>query len=158
MKRVTLLILLTTVSLIGYSQSVNNEDYPSLFKKSFTINFRLPKSLENAGTPVFTLMKIGFNNRGEVNKLEFSDSAPKEFIEEMNRIKDKINFQAIYKDLHISNSDIQVLIPVQVDAYKPSLGPLSVEKDVLDKLYLFKGKIVTGSYLFYEKIYQQYFY
>ncbi|WP_210353500.1 hypothetical protein [Sphingobacterium tabacisoli] len=158
MKRVTLLILLTTLSLTGYSQSGDNEDYLSLFKRSFAINFRLPKSLEDVGTSVFAIMKIGFNNKGEVDKLEFSDSAPKEFIEEMNRIKDKVNFHAIYKDLRISDPDIQVLVPIQLDAYKPSLGPLSVQKDVLDKLYLFKGKTITGSYLFYERISQQYFY
>ena len=157
MKRLLILILLTSVSYAGYSQA-KSSDSSLTFEKSFYANFKHPKNLMDTRTPVFGIMKVWFDTKGAVDSLDFSDSIPLEFIEEVKRIKNKINFSAIYQKLEISDGAIPVLIPVQMDVTRSFFGPADVKKEDLDKLYLFKGHSVGGECIFYNPIYLQYIY
>jgi hypothetical protein len=157
MKRLLILILLTGVGYAGYSQAKSADSSPT-FEKSFYSNFKHPKGLMDAKTPVFGVMKVWFDKKGAVDSLDFSDSVPIEFAAEMQRVKSKVNFSEIYQNLEISDSSIPVLIPVQMDAMKSFFGPASVKKEDLEKLYLFKGKPIAGEFVFYKPIYLLYIY
>ncbi|EFK56280.1 PTS sugar transporter [Sphingobacterium spiritivorum] len=157
MKGIILSLFAILLFLEGsYAQQQNKDSNFAEFKRSFVLNFKYPSELDNKCIPTLTLMFIHFSTDGNVTAIKFSDSALPPFVNEMLRIKDKLDFKSIYKAVSNNNKENRnILIPIQIDAdQKGDNGCLSiVNEESLKKLYLFQGQPISGNYYLYKTLY-----
>lgn len=136
-----------------------NDEFPSYekFNSSFAEHLKYPAELQKKCATTFTLMKVTFDSKGQVEFLSFSDSAAPEFISLMQEIKDKLDFKSIYTDLKKKKKDIkQVLIPVHIDFEKMDGCKSTISSANLQKVYRFAGTPISGEYFMYPALYGRY--
>lgn len=152
---VAILLILNCCTVFGQK----NDEFPSYekFYSTFAEYLKYPAELQNKCIPTITLMKITFTNTGELDFINFSDSAAPEFVELMQNIKNKLDFKSIYTDLRSKQKDINpVLIPIQIDFEKIGECTSTISSGNLQKLYRFSGKPISGKYFMYPEIYCKY--
>jgi hypothetical protein len=99
-----------------YAQDKGKIDNYKKFENSFLRNFKYPAQLQERCIPILTLMVISFDQSGEINSLRFSDSAYPQFIAEVKRIRDNIDFESLYMDLKsLGKENEKIIIPIQID-------------------------------------------
>ena len=159
MKKLFLLLALIGIYSIGCAQRPQNEnEKKTQFRSSFDTNFTYLNSLVATKASIFAVILVSFNGSGKIKDIKFSDGAPPKFISEIIRIKDKVDFKSMYDELGGNTSDMQVLIPVQIDALQMAGGGVPIAQKDLDNMYLFKGQPLTGEFVFYPAINYKYHY
>ncbi|MGJ1322425.1 hypothetical protein ACR780_07040 [Sphingobacterium faecium] len=157
MRILIMLIILSVIANTAIGQRKDVSNY-KLFRTSFDKNFKFPAKLKTANASIFAVILLTFKKDGKIDKLLFSDGAPPELISEIERIKEKVNFKAIYDNISINSPNIKVLIPIQVDALRMAGGGNPIPQRDLDKMYLFQGKPILGECFFYPSINLKYYY
>lgn len=159
MKKIVLLLVLIGIYSIGCAQHPQNENEKNTrFRYSFDANFTYLNSLVATKASIFAVILVNFNGSGKIQDIKFSDGAPPKFISEITRIKDKVDFKSMYDELGGNGSNMQVLIPVQIDAMQMAGGGVPIAQKDLDNMYLFKGQPIVGEYVFYPAINYKYHY
>jgi len=98
-------------------------------------------------------MVISFDQSGKINSLRFSDSAYPQFIEEVQRIRDNIDFESLYMDLKsLGKENEKVIIPIQIDTGVVDECESGILQFDLMNLYLFDKKPLKGKYFLHKKI------
>jgi len=155
MKRIFLVtVLYFFISLTLFGQK--NDDFPSFERvySSLAVHFKYPEELKDHCIPTITLMKLQFDNKGEVQNIVFSDSAQPRFVDYMQKIKNDLDFKSIYTDLKNKGyTSKTVLIPFQIDSEKIGECISTISSSNLKKVYLFSGKPSSGEYFLYPCIY-----
>ena len=152
---VAILLILNYCTVFGQK----NVEFPSYekFYSTFIEHLKYPSELQNKCVPTITLMKVTFTNTGELDFINFSDSATPEFVDLIQNIKNKLDFKSIYTDLRSKKKDINpVLIPIQIDFEKIGECTSTISSGNLQKLYRFSGKPMAGEYFMYPDIYCKY--
>jgi len=105
-----LLVLFFCFSLILSSASAQNSFD---FQRNFIRNLKYPESLRNTCTPTFANILIKISEKGSVENVLISDSAPKSFKDKFYEIKNKLNF-SLLKPIVDSNKlkNCHIIIPV----------------------------------------------
>ncbi|WP_343565234.1 hypothetical protein [Sphingobacterium sp.] len=153
-------ILVTAVLLIisQIALGQKNNDFPSFekFYSSLTHTMRYPSILQENCASTLTLIKVIFDNKGEIDSLTFSDSAHPKFVEYMQTIKGQLDFKSIYIDLKQKGYESKpILIPICIDFEKIGECRSRITSD-LKNMYLFSGKQFSGEYFLYPNIYFRY--
>ncbi|MGE8377429.1 MAG: hypothetical protein ACN6PN_03735 [Sphingobacterium sp.] len=148
-----ILVFLATMQVFGQK----NADFPSVekFYNSVIENLKYyPDALQDSCIGTITLIKIHFDDNGELQSIDFSDSAQPVFVKYIQEIRNRLNFKSIYQDLkqkgHVDN---KVLIPFQIDTEKMDECKSTISSTDLMKLYVFDGKPCAGEYFLYPYIY-----
>lgn len=158
MKLKAYFLILILFAVVNSSFTQQSDSHPSFmkFKFSFLDNFKYPSELKDRGISTITLMLVKFNNDGTLKEIKFSDSALQQFVDEIHRVKDKIEFKYIYNDVTKIDKEARVvLIPIQIDVEKTGISghsPQIMEADQ-QNLYNFSGKPVSGNYHIYPMLY-----
>lgn len=98
-------------------------------------------------------MVISFDQTGKINSLSFSDSAYPQFIEEVQRVQDNIDFESLYMDLKsLGKEKEKIIIPIQIDTGIIDECESGILQFDLINLYLFDNKPLKGNYFLYKKI------
>ncbi|WP_324759453.1 hypothetical protein AB3466_06620 [Sphingobacterium thalpophilum] len=142
-------ILMCTVDIV-YSQDAYNNW--SKLQSNFVRHIRYPIDLEKASIPSFFTLKVQYNKKAKQYDLEFSDSAHPLMINEILRIKDKLDFDVVYKDLNIENHDIPIMIPIEIKIARVSHVFSDPKSKVSQDLYNFKGQQAIGDFWFYSPL------
>lgn len=147
-----LTILYITIHSV-YAQDKGKIDNYQTFENSFLRNFKYPPQLQERCIPVLTLMVISFDQSGKITSLRFSDSAYPQFIEEVQRIRDNIDFESLYMDLKsLGKENEKVIIPIQIDTGVVDECESGILQFDLMNLYLFDKKPLKGKYFLHKKI------
>ncbi|WP_343558957.1 hypothetical protein [Sphingobacterium sp.] len=149
---ITGLFLFISLTVCGQK----NDDFPSFEKlySSLAVHFKYPEELKDHCIPTITLMKLQFDNDGEILDIVFSDSAHPLFVDYMQKIRDDLDFKSIYTDLKNKGyTSKTVLIPFQIDSEKIGECISTISSADLKKVYLFSGKPSSGEYFLYPSIY-----
>ncbi len=148
-----ILVLIVSLINIAYAQEKEKTNDFQRFENSFLRNFKYPPQLQERCIPVLTLMVISFDQSGKINSLSFSDSAYPQFIAEIQRIRDNIDFESLYKEIKsLRKEDEQIIIPIQIDTGIMGECESSVLQFDLMNWYLFDKKPLKGKYFLYKKI------
>jgi hypothetical protein len=149
----TILLLLITLQVFGQK----HEDFPSVekFYDSLIENLKYyPDVLQDSCIATISLMKIHYDNNGELQSIDFSDSTHPVFITYIQEFRNKLNFKSIYQDLKQKGyADNKVLIPLQIDTEKVDGCKSTLSSNDLMKLYFFNGKPCAGEYFLYPYVY-----
>lgn len=149
---INIFLLISSVSVLS-AQEKQSEDLFSQFEHSFVKNFKIPPQLHERCLPIITIMSITFDEYGNVNSLNFSDSAYPQFIQELLRIKDKIEFKLLYKEISaLGKQKENILIPIQINPGIIGVCAAHVLQFDLLNLYLFDKKPLEGKYFLYKNI------
>jgi len=136
-----------------YAQDKGKIDNFKKFENSFLRNFKYPAQLQERCIPVLTLMIISFDQSGKINSLNFSDSAYPQFIQEVQRVRDNIDFESLYMDLKsLGKENEKIIIPIQIDTGIIDECDSGILQFDLINLYLFGSKPLKGKYFLYKKI------
>lgn len=151
-----ILLFFTLTFLNTFVSAQKNNDYKGYeaFYKSFNTYFKYPQQLSKRCIPVYTIMMIKFGKKGNIDSIQFSDSAFPQFVSEVIRIKNNLNFKSIYNDLvdRNRNNDV-VLIPIHIDTEQiGGCKSTIIPQDIVD-LFKFSGERLTGNYFMYPGIY-----
>ncbi|WP_400263065.1 hypothetical protein ACFX5U_08350 [Sphingobacterium sp. SG20118] len=172
------MMMMMLLCIKGIAQALDDYGPSSEFKKSLGLNLKYPPDLIRDSIPSFITLKVLFDGKDTSCTIDFSDNAHPQVIKEFLRIKDKLNFKSVYKDLKITNHQIPVLIPIQIEMVIPSTLFLKPKSDVLtDKetkgeldsnepsffktypksevfkdMYTFKEKLAIGEFYIYRPI------
>lgn len=162
----------------GIAQNLKENSNWTKLQNSFLRNFRYPTDLEKDSIPSFITLKVLYHDSDTSFTIDFSDNAHPLVIEEFLRVKDKLNFKSVYKDLEITDNKIPVLIPIQIQMNRPSVlflkpesfvfkirgaeeeldsdessSTKSVPKNqVMKDMHTFKGELTRGECYFYTPI------
>lgn len=148
-----ILIILYAVINSVYAQDNGRIDNFKKFENSFLRNFKYPAQLQERCIPVLTLMVISFDQSGKINSLRFSDSAYPQFIAEVQRIRDNIDFESLFTDLKSLGKETEkIIIPIQIDTGVFGECESGILQFDLVNLYLFDNKPLKGKYFLYNKI------
>lgn len=135
-------ILLATLCLLLIFSRATAQKAEFEFQKNFIRNLKYPKELKNGCIPTLANILVKISEKGLLNEILISDSAPKSFAEQFNIIKSKL-------DLSLLNSTISanklkrcdIIIPVfylYEDNYcSPSTDQMSF---INDNYFVFNGK------------------
>lgn len=133
------------------AQEKQSEDLFSKFEKSFTRYFKIPSQLSERCLPVFTIMSITFDESGNVSSLNFSDSAYPQFIQELLRVKDSIQFKYLYEEISaLGKQKETILIPIQLNTGIIGECDSRILQFDLLHLYLFDKKPLKGKYFLHK--------
>ncbi|MFD2555138.1 hypothetical protein [Sphingobacterium tabacisoli] len=123
------------------------------FQLSFNKAIQYPSQLIHRVIPTITMMKVKFDETGTVDSILFSDSAFPQFVEEVNKKKNEIEFHYLLEDIpEASQQDMWILIPIRFDSFIGSKKSEVLTFD-MDNLYLFSGKHLKGKFFLYPMIY-----
>lgn len=173
----TIMMLMLLLGSKSIAQALDEYGPSSEFQKSLNLNIKYPTDLIRDSIPSFVTLKVLFDKDTSYT-IDFSDNAQPLVIKEFLRIKDKLDFKSVYKDLEITNHKIPVLIPIQIEMVIPSILFLKPKSDVLnDKnaegeldndeptflkrypkseifkdMYTFKGELAIGEFYIYRPI------
>ncbi|MGJ1261333.1 hypothetical protein [Sphingobacterium spiritivorum] len=124
------------------------------FYRSFSSSFKYPIQLSDRCIPIFTIMFVQFSVEGKVDSIKFSDSAFPQFVNEVLRIKNNIDFYSLYKDILKTNNDNNtVLIPIHIDSEQIGGCKSTITANDMQNLFQFGGEPVYGNYYIYPVIY-----
>ncbi|PUV25093.1 hypothetical protein [Sphingobacterium athyrii] len=147
-----LIIIFAMVNSV-YAQDKGKIDNFKKFENSFLRNFKYPAQLQERCIPILTLMVISFDQSGKIKSLRFSDSAYPQFIAEVQRIRDNIDFESLYMDLKsLGKENEKIIIPIQIDTGVFGECESGIFQFDLINLYLFENKPLQGKYFLYHKI------
>lgn len=148
-----IMIILYSIINSVYAQDKGKIDNFKKFENSFLRNFKYPAQLQERCIPVLTLMVISFDQFGKINSLSFSDSAYPQFIQEVQRVRDNIDFESLYMDLKsLGKENEKIIIPIQIDTGVIDECDSGILQFDLINLYLFDSKPLKGKYFLYKKI------
>ncbi|WP_286860272.1 MULTISPECIES: hypothetical protein [Sphingobacterium] len=145
-KLIMIAVILMWTKSIVYSQDANI--HRSKLQSSFAYHLRYPKELEKAALPSFFTLKVQYDHKAKQYNLEFSDSAHPLMIKEVLRIKDKLDFNAVYDDFNLGNRDIPIMIPIEIKMQRASPKFSDPTTKISQHLYNFKGKQAFGEFIF----------
>ncbi|WP_400263064.1 PTS sugar transporter [Sphingobacterium sp. SG20118] len=149
---INVLLLISSVSVLS-AQEKQNEDLFSQFEHSFVTNFKVPPQLHERCLPIVTIMSIKFDEYGNISALNFSDSAYPQFVQEVFRIKDSIQFRYLYEEISaLGKQNENILIPIQINPGIVGVCASRVLQFDLLNLYLFNKKPLEGKYFLYKNI------
>lgn len=134
--------LLTTFSLLLIFGRASAQKDEFEFQKNFIRNLKYPTELKNSCIPTFTNILIEISEKGLVNKILISDSAPKSFIEQFNIIKSKLDLTLLNPAIRANKlKKCNIIIPVfylyENNYCSPSTDQLSY---INDNYFIFNGK------------------
>jgi len=154
MKSIKFIMIILYVMINSlYAQDKGKIDNFKKFENSFLRNFKYPAQLQERCIPVLTLMVISFDQSGKINSLSFSDSAYPQFIQEVQRVRDNIDFESLYMDLKsMGKENEKIIIPIQIDTGVIDECESGILQFDLINLYLFDSKPLKGRYFLYKKI------
>jgi hypothetical protein len=154
MKSIKFIMIILYVMINSlYAQDKGKIDNFKKFENSFLRNFKYPAQLQERCIPVLTLMVISFDQSGKINSLSFSDSAYPQFIQEVQRVRDNIDFESLYMDLKsMGKENEKIIIPIQIDTGVIDECDSGILQFDLINLYLFDSKPLKGRYFLYKKI------
>ncbi|MGE8293786.1 MAG: hypothetical protein ACN6ON_18985, partial [Sphingobacterium sp.] len=122
------------------------------FEKSFSTAIQYPEQLLERCIPTFTVMKLKFNRKGELEALDFSDSAFPQFVQEVLSKKEKIGFHYLYQEaLKLGKQDDWIVVPIQINTKIAGRCESTIMPYDLEHSLLFAGKPLTGKYYLYHK-------
>lgn len=154
-------LLATIIALLSYTPVFGQKyiDFP-LFEKfysNFGEHLKYTNELKDVPLSTLTLMKINFSANGEVQSVSFSDSALPQFVEFMQKVENKIDFNYIYEDIKGKlRSRLEVLVPIHIDYEKMDEWKSTTSLENIKNLYFFNGKPISGDYFLYPNIYFKY--
>jgi len=139
--RIIKFMLISVGFLIGFnSASAQIDDFQ--FQKNFIKTFKYPENLRNSCTPTFTNLLIQISDKGTIQNILISDSAPEDFKDAFNKIKSSININLI-DSIIISKklSKIDIIIPVfYVFTSDNCNNSFDLPGYLVDNYYIFDGK------------------
>ncbi|MGJ1294288.1 hypothetical protein ACR777_08725 [Sphingobacterium spiritivorum] len=154
----TIKSIITTLMILIYTntsaQNITKHEGFDSFYNSLNTNFKYPNQLAKRCIPIFTMMFVQFKSNGDIDHIKFSDSAFPQFVNEIFRIKDKLDFKSVYKDIvKIDASNNSVLIPIHIGIqYINSCKSVILPNDRLNLLH-FSGEELEGNINIYPEVY-----
>jgi hypothetical protein len=148
----SLLIYICCFTVSVFSQDSLSTRPLTEFEKSFSGAIHYPDQLLERCIPTFTVMKVKFNKKGELESLDFSDSAFPQFVQEVLAKKNKIEFHYLYEDaLKLGMQDDWILVPIQINTKIAGRCESTIMPYDLEHSFLFAGKPLTGRHYLYHK-------
>ncbi|MGJ1389935.1 hypothetical protein ACR78F_06135 [Sphingobacterium spiritivorum] len=151
-KFITSIIILFSTNV--FAQNNDKQMGYENFYQSFSSSFKYPTQLSDRCIPTFTLMLVQFSTKGTVESIKFSDGAFPQFVDEIKRVQNNIDFYSVYKDIIKAKKDNKtVLIPIHIDSEQIGGCKSIIIANDIKNLFQFGGKPIVGNYYIYPEVY-----
>ncbi|MDB5138589.1 MAG: hypothetical protein JWR12_505 [Mucilaginibacter sp.] len=136
--------ILTFLALVFIFGNVYAQNDNFAFQRSFIKQFRYPQALKNSCIPTFANILIDVSGKGNITNISISDSAPKPFTDQFEKIKSLLNKAPLDSIIHEKKLKSCCIVIAVFYIYQTDRCVNSFGEFIPDKYLLVNGKEIEG--------------